>query len=215
MSAETKPGARARGLVPGRLLNSGVSDFISSRSPGDRAPDAAGRSWSRSGEGEQIVGDHAQPDPPLHAARASVPAPPHPVPTFERADASFTAGAPAEGGPSGARALLAGLTRQHDVPDAAGVRGALVAARGKAAVGDGQVRRMVEERDVAIQRGLPEGALRLTSLTDRVVGDELRLGLLDFHQSPELGRLGQLAFADDLGMRLEEADHLAREVRIV
>jgi hypothetical protein len=38
--------------------------------------------------------------------------------------------------------------------------------------------------------------------------------LLDLHDAQELGRLGQLALADDLDVRLEEADDLARKVRI-
>jgi hypothetical protein len=119
MSDDSKLRSGARGLTAGRLLNSGVSDFISSRSPGDRAPGAAGRSWSwsRSSQHEQIVGDDAQPDPPLHSARTSVPAPPQPVATLEHTDAPFTAGAPAERRAGGARALRARLARQHDVPD--------------------------------------------------------------------------------------------------
>src|SRR6266480_738866 len=35
-----------------------------------------------------------------------------------------------------------------------------------------------------IQGGSPQGLLRLPALTDRVIGDELRLGLLDLHQPP-------------------------------
>src|SRR5688572_16324507 len=119
MSVDSKPWSGARGLTPGRLLNSGVSDFIASRSPDNRAPGAGGRSrsWSRSGEHEQIVGKDAQPDPPLHPARTSVPAPPQPVATLERTDASFTAGAPSERRAGGSRVLLARLARKHDVPD--------------------------------------------------------------------------------------------------
>src|SRR4029453_10412343 len=94
MSAETKRGARTRVLIPGRPRTSGASGFISSaRDPAVAEPS---RSWSRSGQDEQVVGDHAQPDPALHPARAAVPTSPQPVATFERADAPFAAGAPAE-----------------------------------------------------------------------------------------------------------------------
>src|SRR2546428_9677961 len=134
--------------------------------------------------------------------------------TLERADPSFAPRAPAESRAGNPRALLAGLPRQHDVPDPAVLRGAFIGPRGKAAIGDGQLGGAIEERDVTIQGGLPEGALRLAALTHRVVGDELRLGLLDLHEPPELGGLGQLALADDLGVRLEETDHLARVMRI-
>ena len=37
------------------------------------------------------------------------------------------------------------------MPDATGLRGALVAARGETAVSDGQMRRMTEERDMTLQ----------------------------------------------------------------
>jgi hypothetical protein len=77
------------------------------------------------------------------------------VATFQCADASFTAGAPAECRPRRPRSLLARLARQDDVPDPTGLRGVLVAARGEATIGDGQVRRMIEERDMPIEGGLP------------------------------------------------------------
>ena len=113
---------------------------------------SASQTYDAQGKDEQIVGEDAEPDPSLHSGRPSVPAPPQPVATLERADAAFTAGAPTERRASGSRALLPRLAWQDDVSDAAVVRRALVAARGKAAVGDGQVRSMVKERDVAIER---------------------------------------------------------------
>jgi hypothetical protein len=67
--------------------------------------------------------------------------------------------------------LASGLTRearQTDVPDATALRGALVTARGEAAISDGEARRVVvEERDVAIGRA-PQHALRLALLADCV-----------------------------------------------
>src|SRR5882672_504823 len=134
--------------------------------------------------------------------------------TLERTDPAFAPRAPAESRAGDPRALLAGLPRQHDVLDAAVLRRAFIRARGEAAVGDGELRWAIEERYVTIQGGRPEGALRLAALTHRVVGDELRLGLLDLHEPSELGGLGQLALADDLRVRLEQTHHLARVVRI-
>src|SRR5213594_2149094 len=117
---------------------------------------------------------------------------------LERADPSFAPRAPAERRAGQPRALLAGLPRQHDVPDPAVLGRAFIRARGEAAVGDGQLRGAIEERNVAIQGGRPEGAVRLAALTHRVVGDELRLGLLDLHEPSELRGLGQLALPDDV-----------------
>src|SRR5262245_14020192 len=166
MTADTRPGSRARVPAPARLRNFSGSDFIVLRSPGDRAAGAAAgsRSWSRSGEGEQIVGDDTPPHPPVHPAWTSIPTSPQPVPAFECADAPFTASAPAEGGPGGARALFARLARQHDGSDPAVARRLRVTARGKATVGDGQARGVIEEGDVAIQGGRPERTFRLASL---------------------------------------------------
>src|SRR4029450_4873241 len=89
-----------------------------------------------------------------------------------------------------------------------------VDARGKARVGDGEARRVIENGDVAIEGRRPERTFRLAPLTHFVIGDELRLRFLDLHEAAEFGGLRQLALADDLGVRLEEADHLAGEVEI-
>src|SRR5262249_50279622 len=159
-----------------------------------------------------VVGDHAQPDPPLHPAWAAVAASPQSVATSERADAPFAARTPAERRSRWAGSRLARLARQDDLADPTRLRGVLVTARSEAAIGDGQVRRVVEQRYGPIEGGLPQGGFRLTRRTDFVIGDELRLRLLDLHEPAELGRFRQLALADDLGVRLEEANHLAREV---
>src|SRR5947209_7032157 len=173
-----------------------------------------GGSWSGAAEHQQVIGDDPEPHPALHPALAVVPAAPEPMTTLERADPSFAPRAPAERRAGNPRALLAGLPRQHDVPDPAVLRRAFIRARGEAAVGDGELRGAIEERHVAIQGGFPEGALRLAALTHRVVGDELRLGLLDLHEPPKLGGLRQLALSENLRVRLEETDHLVRVVRI-
>ena len=98
---------------------------------------------------------------------------------LERADPSFTSRSPAEGHAVTPRAGFAGLAREHDVPDPALASSALVRRRSKAAIGDGELRGAVKELDMPIQGGSPQGLLRLPALTDRVIGDELRLGLLD------------------------------------
>ncbi len=161
-----------------------------------RPGEGRGGSWPSAAEYQQVIGDDPEPHPALHPALAAVPAPAEPMTALERADSSFAPRAPAESCAGNPRALLAGLPRQHDVLDPAVLRRALVSPRGKAAIGNGELRGAVEERDVTIQCGRPEGALRLAALTHRVVGDELRLGLLDLHEPSELGGLGQLALAD-------------------
>src|SRR5262245_31909438 len=118
MNADAQPRSEARGLTSASLCNCEVFNLIALRSPGDRASGAAARSlsWSCSGKGEQIVGDDTQAYPPL-PTRAAVPTSSQPVATFERADASFTAGAPAERRLSGSRACFTRLEWQHDALD--------------------------------------------------------------------------------------------------
>ena len=166
-------GPSAHVWLPGHSLRDG------------RRSEVSRRSWPGAPEDQQIIGDDPQPDPALHPALTAVPASPQAMTALERADPSFTPRAPAEGRAGHPGAPLAGLPRQHDVPDPTVSRRAFIGARGKAAVGDGQARRVTEERDVTIQSRRPEGAVRLAALTDLVVGDELRLG---FPGSSRAGR---------------------------
>src|SRR5256712_11493439 len=135
-----------------------------------RAAAAPRGSWPGAAEHQQVIGDDTESHPALHPALAAVPAPPEPMTALERADPSFAPRAPAESRAGNPRPLLAGLPRQHDVPDPAVLRGAFIGPRGKAAIGDGQLRGALEERDVPIQGGPPEGALRLALLTHCEVG---------------------------------------------
>src|SRR4029450_1539243 len=211
MTTDIGPGVRARGSGEGPDAHFSICSLH--RADGRRSEVSRG-SWPGAAEPQQVIGDDAEPHPALHPALAAVPAAPEPMTALERADPSFASRAPAERRAGDASALLARRPRQYDVPDPAVLRRAFIRARGEAAVGDGELRGALEERHVTIQGGRPEGALRLAVLTHRVVGDELRLGLLDLHEPPELGGLGQLALPDDLRVRLEETDHLARVVRI-
>jgi hypothetical protein len=179
-----------------------------------RVPALGGGSRPRTGEDEQVIGKHPQPDPSLHPAGASEAAPAQAVTTFECADTSFAACAPTQSCARRARTRLTRLARQDDVPDTAVPRRVFIAPGSEPAVGDRQVRGVIEERDVPIQGGRPESTLRLTVLAHRVVSNELPLGLLDLHEPTELGRLGQFALSDDLSVRLEETNHLARKPRI-
>src|SRR5215831_10397874 len=170
--------------------------------------------WPRAGEHKQVIGDYPQPDPSLHPVRASVSTAPQPVPSFERANASLAAGAPAEGRPRQPRARGAGRAREHHVPHPAVPGRRYVLPRRESPIGHRKLRSVVEEVNVAIQRRGPQVSFRLPALTHLVVGDELALRFLDLHDAPELGGLGQFALADDLGVRLEETDDLPRKMGI-
>src|ERR671922_1059272 len=136
MSSEIERGGGIEVVAATRRLNSAFLAFTSSISPDLRRVRAVpGRSRSRAGEHEQVIGEHPQPDPPLHPTGASVPAPPESVTAFQCADTAFAACAPAEGRSSQAGALRAGLARQHDVPDTALLRRALITPGREATVG--------------------------------------------------------------------------------
>ena len=49
---------------------------------------------------------------------------------------------------------------------------------------------------------------------DFVVGDDLLFGFLNLHHFAKLGRLGHFAFANDLGVRLEQTHELPGHMRI-
>src|SRR5512136_2953081 len=101
MSADIECRGGAERLKVSRPLDSTVLVIKSSSPALDGAPviDAVTTSGDFMGEYHEIVGEHSQPDPPLHAAGASVAAPPQSVTAFERADPSLAAGAPPQRGP--------------------------------------------------------------------------------------------------------------------
>src|SRR5215510_16318717 len=128
MNADIERRSGSEVLAAAKPLNSAFRAVTSFISPGPRRVGAApGRSWPRAGEHEQVIGEHPEPDPPLHPAGASIPTPLESVTAFEGADTSLAAGAPAEGRSRQSRALLARLARQDDVPDTALLRRALIA----------------------------------------------------------------------------------------
>jgi hypothetical protein len=120
---------------------------------------ARSRSWSRSSEGEQIVGDDTQAHPPPHPTRPSVPTSPQPMTTFERTDAPFTASAPAERRTGGARALFPRLARQHDMPNPAVARRALMRLQAERAP-DAAHRRPTESAALRHRARAPLGGVR-------------------------------------------------------
>jgi hypothetical protein len=183
------------GGVLSRPLGLPTPSFILSRS----SCTVSGGARPGSAEDLQAVGDHAQPDPALHPGRSAVPTAPQPMTSLESTDAPLAAGAPAQGRASGAGPRGSGVSRQHDVPHVTHAGRVFLRWRGKPTIGHRQLRGPAEEGQVAIQRGHPEGAIGHPAFADLVVGDELGFRLLDLHQAAELGGLGQLALAEDLG----------------
>src|SRR5580765_3067003 len=86
-------------------------------------------------DGRQVVGNDPEPDPALHASRATVSASTEPMTALQRADAAFAPGPPPQGRPRRARATFVLPPRQHNVTHPVGLRPAFVRARSKPAIG--------------------------------------------------------------------------------
>jgi hypothetical protein len=212
MSADVERPSGVEVLAVARSLNFAVVASTSVTAPVlHRVLALGGRSRPRAGEDEQVIGEHPESDPSLHPAGASVPAPTQTVTAFQCADPSFAACAPTQSCARRPRTRLPRLPRQDDIPDTAVLRRVLIAPGSEPSVRNRQLRSVFEERDVPIQGGRPERPLWLAALAHGVVSNELPLGLLDLHEPTELRRLGEFALSDDLGVRLEETDHLARK----
>src|SRR4029453_2498101 len=77
-----------------------------------------------------------------------------------------------------------------------------------------QARCMAELLLVHFERGEEQIAVAWPLVVDLVVRDDLLFGLLELDHLAEFGRLTRLALANDLGLGLEQADDLARSMRI-
>src|SRR6266498_5227355 len=169
----------------------------------------------RLGDDAQVVGDNAPADPALHAVIAVVATAVQLVPTFQPTDPSFDAGPPitttlkpllprvrlARGG------LPPGLG-QHDTTYATLFGGLLIRWGCNFAIGHQQVWRASEPADVMVQAGHQLGRIVRIAGQDRIATDDPTLDLVQPDHPPELGRLAQLALANDRGVRLEDADQL-------
>src|SRR5262249_44171598 len=105
-------------------------------------------------------------------------------------------------------------SRQNDPPDTARKRGIFVLGRGEATIGGRDIWSATEDRDMSIERRGPERHVGRSRRMDLICRDDLMLAFLDGHELPELGRLGDLAFPDGLGMRFEDTENFVRYVRV-
>src|SRR5436309_12221204 len=172
------------------------------------------RSRAGASQGQQIVRHYAEPDPSLHARQPTIQTSSKAMTALQSADSPFRAGAPSQRGANATPASLPTLPGKHDFPDALVARKLLVATQRKARVRHGQLRRPAEELAMPVERRCPQDAIGDAARADRIVGNELGLGLLDLDELAELGRLGGFALSDGLGVRLEEAQQFVRVMRV-
>src|SRR5687767_11916912 len=169
----------------------------------------------------QIVSDHAEADPAVHAVVTMVTTAVESMSAFQDTDAPLAADAPPLSPPEPALALvcaprerLRATMRQHDSADAAGRRGPFVGRRAEAAITGREIGCASKDRLVAIQGGDPQGDVGWPLRVDVVCGDDLMFRLLNGDELAELVRLRNLAFPNCLGVRFEDAQHFGGDVGI-
>src|SRR3989441_790625 len=133
---------------------------------------------------------------------------------LESADSPFRAGAPSQCGANPAAASFPALAWEHDMLHAQLTGELLVATQRKSRIRDRQPRGPLEELAMPVERRRPQRTIGDAARADLIVGNELRLGLLDLDELAELGRLGRFALTDGFCMGLEEAQQFVRVVRV-
>src|SRR5579859_6260851 len=106
-----------------------------------------------SGQRQQVVGDHSQPDPTFHSLRAAITTTREPMSSLEGADPPFASCAPALR-PSGGR--QASAPGQRHMAHSSCPGRCFVGRRTEAGIGGGQVRRSAEDLLVSLQTGVPQ-----------------------------------------------------------
>src|SRR5271157_5396578 len=159
-------------------------------------------------DADEIVADHAEPDPAPHAVVALVAAASEPVAPLDHADAALRSGAPLLPVAEPALLLLAfavgafgGAIGNAHALDAFGLRGSLVLAGVKGRIRRHQVRQAPKPRLMRVDRRDQQVGVVGTPVVDLVVDDNLVLGLLQLDHLAKLVGLGRLAFADDRSLR--------------
>jgi len=105
-----------------------------------------------------------------------------------------------------ARGALGRAVGDADAPHALAPGGRLVLAGVEAGVSRQEVWRASKHGDVRVERGKQQVVIAGPAVIDLIVDDDLVLRLLELDHLAELGRLGRLALADDLGRWLEQGE---------
>ena len=154
----------------------------------------------------RLCGDDPEAHPALHPALAVVPTAPEPMTTLERADPAFDPGTPAESRAGNPHTRLAGLPRQHDVPDLQSWRCLRTSIRQDHGRGRPQsaatlTRRMAPgqglRHSIDESIDLPKGASQSLSASDRSTSTRLRCRYARRTKAPsvEADRVSRVACA--------------------
>src|ERR1700752_40244 len=142
-------------------------------------------SWG-SAQHQQIIGDDSQSHPAFHAGHAAIEAAVECVTSLQGVAAPFRSRAPAQSPPNPALLLISAPPRRQPAVGRKGhasypglPRPWFVDGRTETGVRGGQSRRTAQQLPMPLQRRLPQFSIGHALGTDLVIGDELRLGLLD------------------------------------
>src|SRR5262249_42214789 len=169
----------------------------------------------------QIVGDNAEAHPAVHAVFAMVTTAVESMSAFQYTDPAFAADAPPLSPTEPALALVCAPrgrlrtpTRQYDSAHTAVGCRPLVGRRAEAAITGGEIGGASEDGLVPIQSGGPQRHIGGSLRVDVVRRDDLMLRLLNGDELAKLVRLRNLAFANRLRVRLEDAQHFVGDAGI-
>ena len=151
----------------------------------------------------------------MHALLAAVAATIQSVSPLEETDASFRTRSPFLSLPKPALLLVpaafgaaARTIRNRDPFHAPLLRLRFIGGGVKSGVGGHQTRQPPQALLMHFDRPQQQVRIRRSLLQDLLSGDDLVFGFLDFDQLGELGGLGGLAFANDLGGGFQQTDQL-------
>src|SRR3982751_6057405 len=170
---------------------------------------------------DEIVGDHTESHPSLHAVLTTIEAPVQTMPPLKNADPAFTSRAPSLAFFKGSFFLMrppllaAGVpVRDRNIFYAHFRKALLVGLRVEARIGcyDAWYRACLVL--VFLDRLHQERRVSGPLLIDFEMRDDLALGFLHLHQFAELSRFARFSLADDLGLWFEHAHQLLFELRV-
>lgn len=171
----------------------------------------------RLGDPPQIVGDHAPADPAFPSVGTMIPAAIQLVAPFQPTDPALDARAPVVATPEPALLLmrhpfgrLGPWLGQHPLLDAARGRLPLVRGGGETAIPGQQPGWTLEHLPMMVQTRRPWRVFGGIALQHGIAADDAALDRIQPEHPAACGGPARLAFADNGGMGLKQADHLLR-----
>src|SRR5271157_4387657 len=167
----------------------------------------------------EVVGDDPEPHPSLHSIGPVVAATRQPVPPLDHADPAFTSRAPLLASlepplllPLAPFCAAGATVRDRNVLHAQSMRAFLVGVRVITSIRRHPSRRPPQLAPMRFHRRQQQVPVTGPLLVYIVMRNDLVLRFLQLHQLAELVRLAGLSLANDLALRLEQADQLSRKL---